>query len=197
MAGENNLNKLQQHIRDKNGLEPQMMRAEIESVDAENRTATFSFSSEYEGDRWWGVEILDHAPTSVRMDRINNGGAFLMDHDRWDQRGVVENAWLENKRGFCTVRLSQNPKGEELWVDIKDRIRTQVSVCYVIHEAVMEKKVGDKEFYRVTDWEPTEISSVSIAFDPTVGVGRSAEKQTYLKRKRKRTASSSAFNRST
>lgn len=174
------LNKLQQHIRDKNGLEPQEMRAEIESVDEENRTATFSFSSEYEGDRWWGVEILDHAPASVRMDRINNGGAFLMDHDRWDQRGVVEKAWIENKRGFCTVRLSQNAKGEELWIDIKDRIRTQVSVRYAIHEAVLEKKVGDKEFYRVTDWEPMEISSVSIAFDPTVGVGRSQENQTYL-----------------
>lgn len=174
------LNKLQQHIRDKNGLEPQMMSAEIESVDEENRTATFSFSSEYEGDRWWGVEILDHDPASVRMDRINNGGAFLMDHDRWDQRGVVENAWIENKRGFCTVRLSQNAKGEELWIDIKDRIRTQVSVQYAIHEAVLEKKVGDKEFYRVTDWEPMEISSVSIAFDPTVGVGRSQENQTYL-----------------
>lgn len=174
------LNKLEQHIRDNKGLEPQEMRAELESVDEENRTATFSFSSEFEGQRWWGVEILDHAPSSVRMDRINNGGAFLMDHDRWDQRGVVEKAWLENSRGFCTVRLSQNPKGEELWVDIKDKIRTQVSVRYAIHEAVLEKKVGDMEYYRVTDWEPMEISSVSIAFDPTVGVGRSQEKQTYL-----------------
>ncbi|MEY8247312.1 MAG: phage major capsid protein [Bermanella sp.] len=173
------LSKFQQHIRDNNGLEPQELRAEIESVDEEARTATFSFSSEYEGQRWWGVEILDHQPASVRMERINAGGAFLMDHDRWDQRGVVEKAWLENGRGYCTVRLSQNPKGEELWVDIKDKIRTQVSVRYAIHEAVLEKKVGDMEYYRVTDWEPMEISSVSIAFDPTVGVGRSQEKNTY------------------
>ncbi len=174
------LNKFQQHLRDNKGLEPQEMRAEIESVDVENRTATFSFSSEFEGERWWGIEILDHKPTSVRLDRINSGGAFLMDHDRWDQRGVVEKAWIDGKRGFCTVRLSQNPKGEELWTDIKDKIRTQVSVRYAIHEAVLEKKVGDMEYYRVTDWEPMEISSVSIAFDPTVGVGRSQEKQTYL-----------------
>ena len=82
------LNKLQQHIRDKNGLEPQYRGAELLSVDEENRTATFSFSSEFEVDRWWGVEILDHSPESVRMERINNGGAFLMDHDRWDQRGI-------------------------------------------------------------------------------------------------------------
>jgi HK97 family phage major capsid protein len=174
------LNKLQQHIRDKNGLEPQYREAELLSVDEENRTATFSFSSEFEVNRWWGVEILDHSPSSVRLERINNGGAFLMDHDRWDQRGVVLDASIVDQRGECTVKLSQNARGEELWLDIKDRIRTQVSVGYVIHEAVLERVEGDKEFYRVTDWEPTEISSVSIAADPTVGLGRSAEKQSYL-----------------
>lgn len=173
------LNKLQQHIRDKNGLEPQYREAELLSVDEENRTATFSFSSEFEVDRWWGTEILDHKPESVRLERINNGGAFLMDHDRWDQRGVVLDASIVDSRGQCTVKLSQSARGEELWLDIKDRIRTQVSVGYRIHEAVLERKEGDKEFYRVTDWEPTEISSVSIAADPTVGLGRSAEKQTY------------------
>jgi HK97 family phage major capsid protein len=174
------LNKLQQHIRDKNGLETQYREAELLSVDEENRTATFSFSSEFEVNRWWGVEILDHSPTSVRLDRINNGGAFLMDHDRWDQRGVVLDASIVDQRGECTVKLSQSVRGEELWLDIKDKIRTQVSVGYHIHEAVLERIEGDKEFYRVTDWEPTEISSVSIAADPTVGLGRSNEKQNYL-----------------
>lgn len=174
------LNKLQQHIRDKNGLEPQYREAELLSVDEENRTATFSFSSEFEVNRWWGVEILDHRPESVRLERINNGGAFLMDHDRWDQRGVVLDASIADKRGECTVKLSQSARGEELWLDIKDKIRTQVSVGYQIHEAVLERIEGDKEFYRVTDWEPTEISSVSIAADPTVGLGRSNEKQNYL-----------------
>ena len=180
MAGKNKLNKFQQHIRDHGGLEPQEREAELLSVDEENRTATFSFSSEYEVPRWWGVEILDHQPASVRMERINNGGAFLMDHNRRDQRGVVLNASIVEKRGHCTIKFSQSVRGEELWVDVKDRIRTQVSVSYVIHEAVLERKEGDQEFYRVTDWEPTEISSVSIAADPSVGLGRSAENQTYL-----------------
>lgn len=174
-----NLNKFQQHVRDKGGLEPQEREAELISVDEENRTATFSFSSEYEVPRYWGVEILDHQPSSVRMERINNGGAFLMDHNPRDQRGVVLEATLKDKRGHCVIKFSQSVRGEELWVDVKDRIRTQVSVSYVIHEAVLERKEGDQEFYRVTDWEPTEISSVSIAADPTVGLGRSAENQTY------------------
>lgn len=173
------LNKLQQHVRENGGLGPQEREAELISIDEENRTATFSFSSEYEVARWWGVEILDHNPVSVRMERINNGGAFLMDHLRHDQRGVVIEAVIKNKRGQCTVKLSKSERGEELWQDIKDGIRTQVSVSYVIHEAVLERKEGDQEFYRVTDWEPTEISSVSIAADPTVGLGRSDEKQTY------------------
>jgi HK97 family phage major capsid protein len=45
----------------------------------------------------------------------------------------------------------------------------------MIHEMVLEKREGDLEYYRVTDWEPTEISSVSIAADPSVGMGRSQD----------------------
>lgn len=170
---------LAEAIKRNGGIDTQYREAELVSVNEEERTATFSFSSEYEVGRWYGVEILDHSEGSVRMDRINAGGAFLMDHNHWDQRGVVVEANIEGKRGMCTVKLSRSERGEELWQDIKDRIRTQVSVGYIIHEIVLERKEGDTEFYRVTDWEPTEISSVSVAADPSVGVGRSQENPTY------------------
>ena len=170
---------LAESIRDNGGMETQFRAAELVSVDREARTATFSFSSEFEVSRWWGIEILDHKPESVRLDRINNGGALLWMHDRYDQRGKVIEAKLEGDRGVCTVQFSRNPKGEELLNDVEDRVITQVSVGYNIHELVLERKDGDSEFYRITDWEPTEISFVSIAADPTVGVGRSQENTTY------------------
>lgn len=172
-------NALAEAVKRNGGIEVQYREASLESVNDEERSATFSFSSEYPVNRWYGVEVLDHGPASVRMDRINSGGAFLMDHDRWDQRGVVVSAQIEGKRGTCTVKLSRSERGEELWQDIKDGIRTQVSVGYIIHAMVLERSENDVEYYRVTDWEPTEISSVSIAADPTVGVGRSQEKTTY------------------
>ncbi len=172
-----NIKPLQQ-LR-KEGLPEQFREAELVEVNDEERTATFSFSSEYEVHRWYGVEVLDHSAGAVRLERINNGGAFLMDHNRWDQRGAVLSAQLDGKRGTCTVKLSRSERGEELWQDIKDGIRTQVSVGYIIHEMILERQENDTEFYRVTDWEPTEISSVSIAADPTVGVGRSQEPQTF------------------
>jgi len=174
-----NLSALVQSIRDNGGMKPEFRAADLVSVDRETRTATFSFSSEYEVQRWWGMEILDHKPESVRLERINSGGALLWMHDRYDQRGKVVEARLEGDRGICTVQFSRNPKGEELLNDVEDRVITQVSVGYNIHELVLERKEGDNEFYRVTDWEPTEISFVSIAADPTVGVGRSQENQTY------------------
>jgi HK97 family phage major capsid protein len=159
-------------------VQERAFRAEVESVDIEAREAVFSFSSEYEVKRWYGVEILDHQAESIDLERINNGGAFLMDHDSYDQRGVVLSAWLgADKRCHCKIKFSRNPKGEELLVDVADGIRTQVSVRYNVIDMVLERQESDTDFFRITKWEPTEISSVSIAADPSVGVGRSTELQ--------------------
>lgn len=153
-------------------------RAQVESVDVDAREAVFSFSSEYEVRRWYGIEILDHSREAIDLERINNGGAFLMDHDTYDQRGVVLEAWLgDDQRCHCKIKFSRNPKGEELLVDVADGIRTQVSVRYNVIDMVLERQEEDLDYYRVLKWEPTEISSVSIAADPSVGVGRSVELQ--------------------
>lgn len=160
----------------KDGLEEQQreVKLDVENVDVEKREAEFSFSSEYEVRRYWGVEVLGHLPEEVDLTRLNNGGAFLEMHNPWDQRGVVVSAWLgDDKRCYCRVRLSRSEAGEELLNDMADGIRTQVSVGYRIHEAVLIKQEDGEEYYRVTKWEPTEVSSVSIAADPTVGAGRS------------------------
>jgi len=57
-----------------------------------------------------------------------------------------------------------------------DGIRRNVSVGYAIHDADLETKgeKGDLDTFRVRDWEPFEISLVSVPADSTVGVGRSA-----------------------
>ena len=52
-------------------------------------------------------------PSSVRLDRLNGGAAVLVEHDRRDQVGVVENARIDSdKKGRATIRFdSRNPKG--------------------------------------------------------------------------------------
>ena len=146
------------------------------SVDKNARTAQLSFSSEFPVERWFGQEVLDHAPSAVRLGRLNNGGALLMDHDRADQIGVVESATIDpkTKKGRAVVRFGKSARAEEIFQDVLDGIRRLVSVGYRVHKTETENKSGGVEVVRVTDWEPFEISIVSIPADDSVGVGRGA-----------------------
>jgi HK97 family phage major capsid protein len=47
-----------------------------------------AFSSEEPYERWWGIEILDHAETSIRLGRLNDGAPLLFNHNWNDLRGV-------------------------------------------------------------------------------------------------------------
>lgn len=150
--------------------------AEVAAIDVEARTVELAFSSEIEVARWYGVEILDHSPASVRLERLNDGGALLTDHSWSDQIGVVEWARVDpDRRGRALVRFSRNPAADEIFQDVIDKIRRHVSVGYRVLGAKLEETRGDLDIYRVTDWEPYEISFVSVPADNSVGVGRSAD----------------------
>ncbi|MFP3441154.1 hypothetical protein R0K18_25810, partial [Pantoea sp. SIMBA_133] len=101
---------------------------------------------------------------------------MLAQHDRWStkgQIGVVEEAWLDDDRRMrVRVRFSKGKEAEEIWRDVVDGIRRNVSCGYLPQEMVLERREGDTEHFRVTRWQPYEISIVSVAADPTVGIGR-------------------------
>nr|WP_319555997.1 phage major capsid protein [uncultured Vibrio sp.] len=147
----------------------------VDSINEEERTAELTFSSEYAVERWFGYEILDHSPGSVRMDRFEAGASSLVNHDWDDLVGVLESARIENKTGKTTVRFGTSPRAEEIWQDVKGGIRKHVSIGYIVHEMVLEKDEDGVRTYRVTDWEPFEQSFVTVPADPTVGVGRSLD----------------------
>jgi HK97 family phage prohead protease len=143
------------------------------SINEEARTVEVVFSTETaEVERWFGVEILDHAPKSVRMKRLQNSAPFLLDHDSRNQIGVVESASIDGKEGRATIRFSKSARADEVFQDVLDGIRSKVSVGYRVHQVVLEKsdKRTGKDTYRVTDWEPFEISMVSIPADDSAGV---------------------------
>ena len=146
------------------------------AVDDEARTVELAFSSEQPYERWWGVEILDHSPQSIRLGRLSSGGPLLMDHDARDHVGVIESVRIDADRvGRAVVRFGRSQRAEEIFQDVKDGIRRNVSVGYVIHRATLVEMREDQEIYRVTDWEPHEISLVSVPADTSVGVGRAME----------------------
>lgn len=150
-------------------------QVERAAIAEESRTVELAWSSETPYERWWGVEILDHSPQSIRLGRLTGGGPLLMDHDSRDHVGVIESVQIGADRvGRAVVRFGKSARAEEVWQDVKDGIRRNVSVGYMIHEAKLVETKEDVETYRVTDWEPLEISLVSVPADATVGVGRSA-----------------------
>ncbi len=144
-------------------------------VDKGKRTVELSFSSEEPVERTWGIEILDHSKKSVSLDRLEKGGPLLLDHDKSSQVGVIEKSWVDVflRKGFAQVRFSKNETGEETFQDVIDGIRSNVSVGYSVNEVVLEKESKPQNIYRVTSWQPYEISLVSIPADINVGVGRS------------------------
>lgn len=144
-----------------------------EAVDSEARTVELAFSSEAPVERWGFKEILDHDPASVRLARLADGGAILVDHNRADHVGVVESVRIDDDRkGRAVVRFGKGQRADEVFTDVVDGIRRKVSVGYMIHDGEEDE---DERTFRATDWEPFEISLVSIPADATVGIGRSAD----------------------
>lgn len=145
-------------------------------VNEDSRTVEIAFSSEEPYMRWFGEEVLNHDPQSVKLDRLNNGGAVLVNHDTDDQVGVVESARVDgDRRGRAVIRFSKSDRGQEIYQDVIDGIRSLVSVGYKIHKYDVTERDGQADLVEVKSWEPYEVSIVSIPADPSVGVGRSDE----------------------
>lgn len=144
-----------------------------ETLDAEARTVEIAFSSEAPVERWWGTEVLSHAAGAVRMSRLKDGAPLLLQHDPDRQIGVVESARIDQDRiGRAQVRFSRGALGAEVMQDVADGIRSKISVGYLVHDLKLESSSDSGDTYRVTDWEPLELSFVSIPADNAVGVGR-------------------------
>ena len=157
----------------------------IDQVDSDNRTVELSFSSETPYGRWFGDEILCHDEECINLDRFNDGlGTVLFNHDRDAVVGHIEKVWIEDNRGKALVRFDDDEKSDAIFKKVQSGTLQGVSVGYSIkrYEVLDEKdsvssngRFKGPDTYVVTDWEPLEISIVSVPADPTVGVGRSAD----------------------
>ena len=151
------------------------MMFDTKVVDEEKRTVRIAVSSEEPVERSFGSEILDHSERSIDLSFARSGTMpLLLDHDPRQQIGVVEDVNLDGsaRRLRATVRFGRNGLAKEVFDDVVDGIRSNISVGYHVNSMVEE----GANSYRVDNWLPMEVSVVSIPADRTVGVGRAAEK---------------------
>lgn len=147
------------------------------AVDEEARTVGLSFSSETPVERWFGMEVLSHDPKHVNLGRLNDGAPLLMDHNINDQIGRVESAMVDGKRGQAVVRFSKSARGSEIFNDVMDGIRQNISVGYRINEMELDesRSEGEVETFVATSWQPYEVSVVSVPADNSIGISRTAD----------------------
>lgn len=149
-----------------------------DSVNVENRTVEVAFSSEAEVERWFGKEILRHDAQACDLSRLNDGGAVLFNHAWSSQIGVVERAWLDSdKKGRALIRFGNSALANEKFQDVQDGILRHISVGYSVNDMTCDNPEADWDDrrYIVTDWQPYEISLVTVPADTSVGVGRNAD----------------------
>ena len=147
-------------------------------IDEETRRVRIGVSSESEVERSFGLEVLSHKAEDIDMSFIKSGTAPLLNNHNMDEQiGVIEEFRLDEaaKRTVAVVRFGRSALAQEVFQDVVDGIKQNISVGYRINklEQSNNDKIGDH--YRAS-WTPYEASLVSIPADTDtskVGVGRS------------------------
>ena len=151
--------------------EKQFRSAAIRSeyIDEDSRRVRIALTSETPVSRSFGSEILDHSEESIDTSFMGQGRSpLLLDHDMTKQIGVVENYYIDNsaRRTIAEVRFGRSDLANEVFNDVKDGIRQNVSVGYNINSMERDDSF-DEPTYRVS-WTPLESSIVSIPADQSV-----------------------------
>jgi phage head maturation protease len=148
----------------------------------------FSGSSTYPVQRFFGNEVLDHAPGAVRLARAKMGALpLLFNHDLNDVVGMVDDVRIEGERTIVDAHFFDTERAREVQAMVAGGLKN-VSTQYRIHR-VEERPKTNTSFVR--EWEPFEYSIVSVPQDPTVGAGRSVGEEFEVRMVR---ASSTAEN---
>lgn len=143
--------------------------------DDDLRTVEASLSSETPVFRQGlGNEVLVHTPEAVDLSR--SPLPLIAAHDQKTMPvGIVEGLRIVGGklRGF--LRFGTSQRATELWEDVKAGIVRSLSIGYVVldHEQ-------DGEEFRVTRWQPFEVSIVAVPADATIGIGRSLTKENTM-----------------
>ncbi|WCT73936.1 Mu-like prophage major head subunit gpT family protein [Sphingomonas naphthae] len=127
------------------------------------------------------VEELSVEPQAVRLDRMNAGICLLDSHEQYTLRSVLgsvlpASASVNGAQGVCRVRLATTPDVADTVQKIIDGHIRFVSVGYNVFTYLRTETEGAYPHLLATDWEPVELSMVTVPFDAGAQVrARSAE----------------------
>ena len=184
------MSNLKQQHKDHPEIQTRTFALEYErkETDQDDRRVSVAFASEEPVMRSFGWEVLSHERDDMNLDFFDSGRApLLLNHEPESQIGVIERVDLDAaaRKSRAVVRFGRSELAEEIFQDVQDKIRTNISVGYSVEsmEDTGEKRDG-QDVYRVR-WNPLEISLVSIPADRSdIGVGRAENKPTQQSEKK-------------
>jgi hypothetical protein len=131
------------------------------------------------------IEILRVTPATVRMERLKSGRAPLVDSHRIDtanaQIGVIESARIADGELIVKARLALRDDTNNIAADLAAGIPRNLSIGYRVHDATESVDAEGRTIITVTDFEPHEVSFVTVPADPATYIrnlkGRSMRKR--------------------
>lgn len=124
--------------------------------------------------KYW--EILGHKEGQFDLRFFEHGGSLLLNHDKNQQVGIIEDVFLEDSKLRGWMRFSKSDKGQEVRQDIEDGIRKYLSVGHTIEDFEILGEANGVPVIKITRWAPKELSIVFAPADLSVG----AHKMTTL-----------------
>lgn len=157
-------------------LQQRALQVRADSFNDVDRTVEMVWSTGERGLRFsfmdgFFYEELSLDPEHVRLERFESekGIPFLANHDRAELTSVIGRATapkIGKGEASATVRFSKRNEVEQILNDVRDGILTDVSVSYRVHQYTeVEKHEDGRRVLRATDWEPVEVSLVTVPFD--------------------------------
>jgi len=115
------------------------------------------------------IEVLSMQPSAIRTQRLDSGIVpILLDHHQSvrSQSGVVERHWITDGMGHVQFRMETGTEqADAINNKLQQRIVRAVSVGAKVHKFVESRNAEGVLVRTAVDWEPYEISIVSMPAD--------------------------------
>lgn len=138
---------------------------------------------------WYDGEYYDETLSlergAVRLDRLNDSGPVLDSHRDDGLASLVGSivpgsVRIQGGKGLARVRLAaDSPDVASIVAKVKGGHLRKVSVGYMVHTYELIDHAGGRREMRAVDWEPIEISLVSVPADPGAQI-RSEDRMTTI-----------------
>ncbi|WP_345993756.1 peptidase [Sulfurimonas sp. HSL-1716] len=153
-------------------------KGDVSQIDVQNRTIPFILiSKDNAGERydWWTDEIYIEE-LDVNGARLDELYTFFKDHNKSvdTAAGRVENKRIEDGEVKADVTFGSDKDSYLVFQKYNDRILTDVSIGYIVHDVTITEKKGEPTHVLVTDFTIVELSAVWKGFDKGATIGRSA-----------------------